>query len=176
MSRDVELLTPYMQRKWKELERLADEAGIPFILTRTGSTMTEQIALYMQGREPLEEVNRLRAICNWAPLSDAQNKYCVTWTLASKHIIKRDDLDYGNDHSGAFDIALKKGGKGVHWDVKISANDNDVPDYVELGVLGESIGLVWGGRFKRADGRPRPDMPHFQQPEGISGFEEEYHV
>jgi len=176
MSRDVDLLTPYMQRKLAILQQLAMAKGIPFIVTRTGSTLLEQISLYAQGREPLEEVNRLRAICNWAPLNTQQNKYCVTWTLASKHIIRLDDLDYGNDHSSAFDVALKKGGKGVHWDVKISANDNDVPDYVELGVLGERIGLIWGGRFKRADGRPRPDMPHFEQPKNISGFEEEYLV
>lgn len=162
-----------MQRKLKELGKLAEEAGIPFIVTRTGSTMVEQMALYAQGIEELDEVNRLRKICKWAPLSENQNRYRVTWTLLSKHVIKRDDLDFGNDHSKAFDVALKKGKRGVHWNDKVDVNDNEVPDYVELGRLGESIGLVWGGRFKRRrDGKPRPDMPHFQQPEGITGFEE----
>jgi len=59
----------------------------------------------------------------------------VTWTLKSKHIERK-----------AFDIAMMKNGK-ISWDAK---------DYDEPGKIGESVGLVWGGRWKS------PDRPHFQ--------------
>lgn len=166
MSRDLDLLTPYMKRKLIELGNLADKAGIPFIVTRTGSTLLEQQTLYLQGRKSLEEVNHWRAICKWAPITENQNRK-VTWTLNSKHIINTEDLNFFNDHSAAFDIALKLGKYGVHWNAKADVNDNEIPDYKELGRLGEKIGLVWGGRFSTQD------RPHFQQPENITGFEED---
>lgn len=68
----------------------------------------------------------------------------VTWTKKSKHTDRT-----------AFDIALLKGAK-AHWDVKVSVNGNEVPDYIEAGEIGESVGLVWGGRWKS------PDYVHFQ--------------
>lgn len=60
----------------------------------------------------------------------------VTWTKNSKHTLRR-----------AFDIALLgKNGK-ITWDLKASVNKNEIPDYTELGLIGESLGLTWGGRF-----------------------------
>jgi len=68
----------------------------------------------------------------------------VTWTKISKHTGRT-----------AFDIAILKDGKPI-WDVKVSVNENDLPDYLEAGQIGEAIGLRWGGRFKN------PDCPHFE--------------
>ena len=68
----------------------------------------------------------------------------VTWTHNSRHT-KRD----------AFDIALLLKGKPV-WDIKIDVDNDHVPDYQEAGKIGGSIGLEWGGNWKR------PDYPHFQ--------------
>ncbi len=68
----------------------------------------------------------------------------VTWTRNSRHT-KRD----------AFDIALLLQGKPV-WDTKIDIDNDHIPDYQEAGKIGESVGLVWGGRW------PKPDNPHFQ--------------
>jgi peptidoglycan LD-endopeptidase CwlK len=59
----------------------------------------------------------------------------VTWTKNSRHT-KRD----------AFDIAILKNGK-ITWD--------DM-EYMAAGNIGESVGLVWGGRWHN------PDYPHFQ--------------
>lgn len=59
----------------------------------------------------------------------------VTWTKNSRHT-QRD----------AFDIAILKNGK-ITW---------DDTDYREAGNVGESVGLVWGGRWNP------PDYPHFQ--------------
>ena len=173
MSRDITLLTPYMIRKHGELHKKADAAGLSFITTRTGSEPIEQMALYAQGREPLDRTNHLRKVAGLGPITAKANRHCVTWTLLSEHLINTEDLDFHNDHSKAFDLALKSKIIGVHWEIKVDVNKNDIPDYTELGELGESIGLVWGGRFRDRRGRLRPDMPHFQQPEGITGFEDE---
>jgi peptidoglycan L-alanyl-D-glutamate endopeptidase CwlK len=51
----------------------------------------------------------------------------------------------------AFDVAFRCGGK-VSWD----------GPWEELGELGESIGLEWGGRFSS------PDRPHFQHRSGLT--------
>lgn len=69
----------------------------------------------------------------------------VTWTRRSRHIEGR-----------AFDIALLTEGRMPHWDTKIDINDDQIPDYDQIGPIGESVGLRWGGRFRR------PDRPHFE--------------
>ena len=61
----------------------------------------------------------------------------VTWTLKSKHI-----------EGKAFDICLLKNGK-LNWNV------SDL-DWQKAGLIGESVGLKWGGRFKNKD------FPHFE--------------
>ena len=40
--------------------------------------------------------------------------------------------------------------------MKVSVNGDKIPNYMEAGELGESVGLIWGGRWKNAD------MPHLQ--------------
>lgn len=74
----------------------------------------------------------------------------VTWTRNSRHT-QRD----------AFDIALLLQGKPI-WDPKIDIDADHIPDYLEAGKIGESVGLVWGGRFKNSKGQPRPDYCHFE--------------
>jgi peptidoglycan L-alanyl-D-glutamate endopeptidase CwlK len=101
------------------------------MLTCTYRSQAEQDALYAQGR------------------STPGPK--VTWTLSSRHSFTLN----GKPAAVAFDIALLKDGR-PHWDTKISINENMVPDYLEIGILGERLGLIWGGRWKK------PDYPHFQ--------------
>jgi len=62
----------------------------------------------------------------------------VTWTRKSRHIGGK-----------AIDITLFSG-KNPVWDSK---------HYDRAGVIGEQLGLVWGGRWKRT-----PDKPHFELP------------
>lgn len=59
----------------------------------------------------------------------------VTWTRNSRHTSRT-----------AFDIAMVVNG-AVSWEEK---------HYQRAGEIGESVGLEWGGRWKK------PDMPHFQ--------------
>lgn len=152
-SRKPEDLTPSMFEKWRLFDQKMTAAGIKYILTCTARTDLEQIALYAQGRDSLLDVNRKRSAAGIAPISLAEASRKVTWTLNSRHIVSA-----LHPKSYAFDIAIVKDGKAV-WDVKVDVNDNDKPDYEEAGKIGESCGLVWGGRFKC------PDLPHFQDSE-----------
>jgi peptidoglycan L-alanyl-D-glutamate endopeptidase CwlK len=69
----------------------------------------------------------------------------VTWTHTSRHT-QRD----------AFDIAILKDGKPT-WDVKVSVDGDDIPDYQEVGAIGKLVGLNWGGSWAK-----NKDYPHFQ--------------
>ena len=62
----------------------------------------------------------------------------VTWTRKSRHIGGK-----------AIDLTLFSG-KNPVWDSK---------HYDRAGVIGEQLGLVWGGKWKRT-----PDRPHFELP------------
>lgn len=130
-SRKITDLHPDLQPKCLAFLGRCAEAGIPIMLTCTYRSQAEQDALYAQGRS--------------APGPR------VTWTLSSRHSFTLN----GKPAASAFDIALLKDGK-PHWDTKISINENMIPDYQEVGILGERLGLIWGGRWKK------PDYPHFQ--------------
>ena len=132
-SRKITDLTPETQAKyWKFSEEMA-KAHIPYMVTSTFRDQEAQDALWNQGRKG----------------RTAQDKI-VTWTRRSRHT-QRD----------AFDIALLLSGEPV-WSPKVDIDNDHIPDYLEAGQIGESCGLVWGGRFKDGKGRPRPDSAHFQ--------------
>ena len=103
------------------------------------------------GREGIDFI----VTCTYRPQKEQNKLYAqgrsmpgiiVTWTKNSKHT-KRE----------AFDIAVVKNGK-ISW----SNKDYEVP-----GRIGEAVGLVWGGRFKRGNGQPRPDRLHFELFTGV---------
>lgn len=62
----------------------------------------------------------------------------------------------------AFDVYVQRGGKAV-WDTAA---------YTPVGVVGESLGLNWGGRWKNF-----PDHPHFELPGySASSLQQKYKV
>lgn len=132
-----------------------EEAGIKVIITNVDRDYKEQYALYCQGREPLEIVNRFRKIAGLPPILQRENAYKVTWTLRSEHVVNLEDNQQDNDKSGAFDFCIVKDGKAV-WDLKVNVNENDIPDYKECALIGESLGLYSGMRFRNQD------FPHLQ--------------
>ena len=155
-SRKIEDLAPKIQMLYYQFKAKMDLAKISFIVTCTARTVKEQVALYAQGRQPLSEVNVLRAQALLPPITEAENKYKVTSTLKSKHLVDLEDANTTNDKAFAFDIALMKDGKAT-WDLKVNVNNNDVPDYMEAGKIGQSVGLIWGGSWKNFQ-----DYPHFE--------------
>jgi hypothetical protein len=156
-SREISMMTPLMVSLYYKFEAAMQQAGVPFLVTCTARTYQEQVALYAQGRQMIDEVNYLRKAAGLPPITLNENKKKVTWTLASKHIINLQDGDPRNDLSRAFDIVILKDGKAI-WDVKADINKNNIPDYKEAGSIGKSVGLIWGGDFYT------PDYPHFQEP------------
>ncbi len=147
MGRNVNDLLPCVREKLNELQAEAMERGIEFIVTCTFRTAAEQRALFAQGRRTLQGVNRLRLNAGMAPITATGNKI-VTNDLTSIHM-------YGC----AFDVALLNTETNKPtWDIEADFNKNGIPDYNELGKLGESIGLKWGGAFKSKD------YCHFEYP------------
>lgn len=155
-SRKISDLTSEMQKKYAAFRVGMTAAGLDFIITCTARTVKEQIALYAQGREPLETTNELRKIAGLPKIAQSQNRRKITWTLNSRHLIDLDDGNAANDKARAFDIALTRGSRNPHWDLKANVNANEKTDYEEAGLIGESVGLRWGGRFSS------PDCVHFE--------------
>jgi hypothetical protein len=132
------------------------DIGHKVIITSVDRDYKEQYALFCQGREPLETVNRFRKIAGLPPIKQAENQRKVTWTLNSKHIINLEDEKLDNDKSLAFDFALLYNDKSVNWNVKADVDNDQIPDYLECALVGESLGLYSGRHFKN------PDYPHLQ--------------
>lgn len=155
MARDLNLLHPKLKELVPQFISGCKAEGVEVIITCTGRDYAEQVALYAQGRQSLEEVNILRKAARMQPITIKQNKYKVTWTLASRHIIRLDDTDTKNDYATAFDYAIVKDGKPL-WDVKVSVDDDDIPDYLECARVAKKLGLEAGGFWRN------PDYPHVQ--------------
>ena len=58
----------------------------------------------------------------------------------------------------AIDIVSVRDGEITY----LSSDSQSVEDSKKLRSVGESLGLVWGGHFKRKNGKPKPDYPHFE--------------
>lgn len=155
MSRDPQMfIKPELIEAFKEG---CKRAGITVMITCVDRDELEQMALYAQGREPLDKVNVKRNLANMLPITEAKNKI-VTWTLNSKHIpviVKLDDKGNPVKKSRAFDFAVVKNGIPT-WDIKADVDVDGEKDYMEAGIIGEALGLQWGGRWKS------PDYPHLQ--------------
>lgn len=150
-SRDPEKLHPVVRRKYNAFIDAARVQGIPFILTQTDRLQKEQDAFYAQGREPLPVVNAFRDLAGLPHIGPVENEKIITEVRVSTH-------QFGM----AFDVALKNQKGGVHWNVKADINEKGGSDYNELGELGESLGLIWGGRFRKRD------LVHFEWTGGLT--------
>lgn len=153
--RVTSMLVPQLKELYYKFYNKVKEGGIDIALTCTARELKDQVALYAQGRQSLVEVNELRRIAKLPAITDIENKKRVTWTLKSKHIINLDDADPTNNLAKAFDIVILKDGKAI-WDVKADTNSDNKADYIQLGEIGKSLGLTWGGSFSS------PDNPHYE--------------
>lgn len=149
-SRDITRCVQKLQKLYPILYQKSKDIGIEIMLTCTSRSLDEQSALYAQGRDDLNTVNSKRKLANMTPITDSENKYKVTWTMNSKHIVSD-----ARPLAEAFDIVIVKG-KTAQWSMKTNVNSNDIPDYVEIANIGKSIGLKAGADFSS------PDYPHFE--------------
>lgn len=132
MSRRLEDLHPVVATLARKLLFNAQEACVPVMITQTLRSMDEQATLYARGRTAPGR------IVTYAKPGQSYHNYGL-----------------------AFDVAILKDGTPT-WDTKVDVNDNEVEDYLEVGLLGEKLGLTWGGRWRFVD------LPHFQYTFGLS--------
>lgn len=161
MSRDINEATPFM-REFSALliAKAKSEFNLRVIVTSVARHYKEQMALYAQGRQSLDEVNLLRKVAKMSPITAKENGHKVTWTMASKHIVNLDDAIKDNDLSRAIDFGILDSNGYYQGSTKADVNNDNVSDYKQLGELGEIVGagrVKWGGRWKS------PDMPHFEE-------------
>jgi len=151
-SRKIEDLLPEAQDRAEKFSAKMIEAGLRFIFTCTYRSQEEQDALYAQGREPLEVVNTMRTKLGLWLLKEDENRI-VTKAKVSKHTSRK-----------AFDIAIVRDGR-ADYNLKVNVNDNEIPDYIEAGKIGQSVGLRWGGDWNgdgRSDDERFLDLPHYE--------------
>lgn len=132
MKDRTEGLFPPLLDKAVLLVHLCKERDIPIVITQGLRTIEQQNALYAQGR------TLPGSIVTYAKGGESYHNYGL-----------------------AFDIAILKNGNPT-WDTKTDIDQNDVSDYVDVGEIGELIGLEWGGRWKICD------LPHFQMTFGLT--------
>ena len=142
MLERLDSLDPDVKAKAMQLILKAAHAGIPLRITQAYRTLQEQAVLYAQGRQSLESVNVLRRRLGWSDLKDYENRV-VTHAAAGQswHNFRR-AFDVVPMHTGVPDWL------SPHWE--------------QIGELGESVGLEWGGRWQHKD------MPHFQDRGGLT--------
>lgn len=117
--------------------------GVGVVVTSTLRTEAEQAALYAQGREPLEDVNKKRAVAGMRLLAPAENKYTVT---------NADGVKHKSNHQGgmALDVVPEYDGRPV-WP---PAHDER---WAQIAGVFKQYGFEWGGDWKDF-----PDLPHYQ--------------
>lgn len=147
MSRDINRMTPELKEKYFLFEEKMKKAKLPFIVTSVDRNILEQMALYVQNRLPLKDVNRFRKQAGlYLFKTEAENTGPVTWTLESLHVCNNFDSMLDNDLSRAFDIAIIRDGK-AEWNLKADVNSNNIIDYKEAAEIGRSVGLTPGIDF-----------------------------
>ena len=126
-------LHPLVDIKRMDLIKLAELKGIRLITTSGLRTFAEQDVLYAKGRTSPGNI-----VTN-ARAGESWHNYGV-----------------------AFDVAFDNGSGVPTWE-EYDMNDNGIDDWDEIGEIGVSIGLEWGGNWKQF-----LDRPHFQYTFGKS--------
>lgn len=156
-SRRIEVLQPDMQILAREFEHQCEVAGLDVVIYCTLRPHAEQARLFRQGR-PFSDIelmmDRLREEFGRPDLAqliiDAGPQYEPQRVTNAGPGMSLHGYGY------AFDAAPIKDGKGVwetddHWELKL---------WQDMGNIGVSVGLEWGGNWEGFT-----DMPHFQMPD-----------
>ena len=168
-------MDPVLRHIYPDFENRVLAKGLNYRITCVARFRKEQVALYSQGRDDWATVQMYRQLAGMQPLNSSdypryddsvklapgKNKYVVTWTLDSLHVIDLDDDISWNNFSRAFDIVILDKHKKATWDLKVDVDQDGVGDYLEAANIGKSVGLNPGAFFLK-NGKPKPDYPHYQ--------------
>ena len=146
------LTPPLAELCRKHIARCAEILAPNYIrLTSSIRTLAEQTALYAQGRDDYDKICLLRAYAKLYPLTEAEARKKVTWTMRSMHL--PDEEGY----SHAYDVVLVMAdGRTVCWDIEADNDNDNIADWEEIVQAGRELGLVAGASFKKKD------YAHFQ--------------
>ena len=143
-------LLPTVRPCFESFLSALDRAGLRYSVLEVYRTPTMQNAYYAQGREPVEEVNRLRKLAGLYAISADQAGRIITNTRHSTH----------QDRIAADIVPVLESGK-IPWDYGAHK-----AVWETFGRLGMAAGLEWGGSWKPL----LPcglgwDPPHYQKKE-----------
>jgi len=134
--KDLSVLHPYVKYLAEKLIEKSKKQGINIIITQTYRTIKEQNEIYAQGRTKVGAI-----------ISNAKGG-------SSFHNFRL-----------AFDFAvLNVDGTTVNWSSSCDTDKDGQKDYYEVGAIGKSLGLTWGG----TDFGNFVDLPHFQWTGGLT--------
>lgn len=126
---------PEVAAKAIELVKKCHAQGINILITQGMRTVAEQNALYAQGRTKPGAI-----------VTNARGGYSI------------------HNFGLAFDFAVYgKDGKTIEWSTSIDTNSDGYKDYLQVGAIGKTLNLKWGGDF-----RSIVDYPHFEHTFGLS--------
>ncbi len=175
-SRDQLLqMHPTLRQIYPDFDNEMAKKGLNYRITCVARIRKEQIALYAQGREVWSVVQQYRQIASMYQLDPkdfpdydnivrslpGKNRFVVTWTLDSPHVIDLDDDIEWNNFSRAFDLVMLDKYKKATYDLKVDVDGDQVGDYMEAANISKAVGLIPGAFFMK-NGKPNPDYPHHQ--------------
>lgn len=144
-SRKLDDLLPEVASMARELLHRCAARGITLLVTATYRSPEEQLALWMQGRAALADVNAQRRAVGLAPITAEENARRVTNAKPGQSL---------HEQRRAFDVVPVR---DVDADGDLDAEWGS-PDWLTIGEQGERCGLEWGGRWPKK----KRDRPHFQ--------------
>ena len=130
----------------------AKQSGLKLGINMGGRTVELQDELYHKGRKLVNGI--------WVEIDPIHHTGVVTNAPGGKS---------WHNYFCAVDLVMDgspKPGYQYTWQDFIDANGDGVNDWNQLGVIGESFGLTWGGRWRPP--QAPIDVPHFQYHTGIS--------
>ena len=141
-SRDKRLLFPAFRASIEMFEAELQGRGLPFHLFMAFRDPWTQQELYEQGRSTPGKI-----VTNARGLPAPESWHC--YGLACDYVL---------------DSMPEKPGLQWSWETRnVDFNQDGTNDWQQMGAIAESLGLQWGGRWKRF-----PDLPHIQNNYGLS--------
>jgi hypothetical protein len=145
----INLLIPAVRPFFEAFLASLDKCGLRYSVLETLRTQEVQDAYYAQGREGLEEINRLRKIAGLYLLGADEAKRIVTNTRRSPH----------QDGIAADIVPVMNNGK-IPWTI----TEENAELWLTFGRLGREAGLEWGGAWTPLDKFGIGwDAPHYQK-------------
>jgi len=116
---------------------LADSGVTGIMVSETLRELPTQMAYFARGRMNPDDTKAMYKAAGLYEIGTEEAKRTATWTLESKHL-----------RGEAIDLVPTREGK-LWWNAPVEI-------WARMGIIGESHGLTWGGRWKNRD------TPHFE--------------